>query len=35
MVKVNADTEDGLKEAISKGISAVKGVDATVSLTIA
>jgi DNA-binding Lrp family transcriptional regulator len=35
MVRVNADTEDGLKEAISKGISAVKGVDAVVSLTIA
>lgn len=35
MVKVNADTEDGLKEAISKGISAVKGVNAIVSLTVA
>ena len=35
MVKVNAETEDELKEAISNGISAVKGVDAIVSLTIA
>jgi len=35
MVKVNAETEDGLKEAISKGISAVNGVDAILSLTIA
>jgi len=35
MVKVNAETEDGLKEAISNDISAVKGVDAILSLTIA
>ena len=35
MVKVKAETEDGLKEAISKGISAVRGVDAILSLTIA
>ena len=35
MVKVKAETEDGLKEVISKGISAVKGVDAILSLTIA
>jgi DNA-binding Lrp family transcriptional regulator len=35
IVKISADTEDSLNEAISKDIGAVKGVDDTISLTIA
>lgn len=35
IIKIDADTEDNLKEAISKGINTIKGVDATVSLIIA
>ena len=34
LVKLNADTEDGLKERISKYIKAIHGVDATITLTI-
>jgi DNA-binding Lrp family transcriptional regulator len=35
IIKIDADTEDNLKEAISRNISAIKGVDSTLSLTIA
>lgn len=35
IVKISAETEDSLNEAISKDIGAVKGVDDTISLTIA
>jgi DNA-binding Lrp family transcriptional regulator len=34
LVKINADTEDKLKERISMQISMIKGVDAIVALTI-
>lgn len=35
IIKIDADTEDNLKEAISKNINTIKGVNATISLTIA
>jgi DNA-binding Lrp family transcriptional regulator len=35
IVKIIADTEDNLKEVISRNINTIKGVDATLSLTIA
>ena len=34
IIKNNAETEDELRELISKGISIVRGVDSTLSLTI-
>ena len=35
IVKVYAETEDKLREAVAKDIGRIRGVDATVSLTIA
>lgn len=35
IIKIDADTEDNLKEAISRNINTIRGVDATLSLTIA
>ena len=35
IVKVDAETEDKLREAVAKDIGRIRGVDATVSLTIA
>lgn len=35
LVKVNADTEDKLKEKISKDIDTIQGIDDTIILTIA
>ena len=35
ILKVDAETEDRLREAITKDIGTIRGVDSTVSLTIA
>ncbi len=35
LVKLNADTEDKLKERISGDINTIHGIDATITLTIA
>lgn len=35
MIKISAETEDSLKEAVSMNINTIKGVDATLSLMIA
>jgi DNA-binding Lrp family transcriptional regulator len=35
LVKLNADTEDKLKERISGNINTIHGIDATITLTIA
>jgi DNA-binding Lrp family transcriptional regulator len=35
IVKINAETEDKLREVISTDINTIRGVDATLSLTIA
>jgi DNA-binding Lrp family transcriptional regulator len=34
IIKINAETEDQLRERISKDISTIRGVDGTLSLTI-
>jgi len=34
IIKIDAETEDNLRELISKDISSVQGVDGTLSLTI-
>ena len=34
IIKIEADTEDNLKDAISKNINTIKGVNATITLTI-
>jgi DNA-binding Lrp family transcriptional regulator len=35
LIKLNADTEDELKERISRDINTIHGIDATITLTIA
>lgn len=34
IIKIEADTEDNLKDAISKNINTIRGVNATITLTI-
>ncbi len=34
IMKIEADTEDNLKETISRNINTIKGIDATISLPI-